>query len=247
MFILSEDYWELKLTKDRNRGIFAKKIIPPGTVIGDYLGLLLPASQENKIGPTYTMYFNDTSILVPSDPSEVDVHLLNHSCISTCDTYPYKGHALIFALRKIFPGEELTFQYLIDPPVSGNEPTSMHPCLCGSLICHGTMNTTPQIVEKLEETLSFLDDKDYEKLPVPYGNELPKLDFYPKKIPDHSAYDLCGSFIKTPFISHEKRLPSINNIRNKIRMTGRRINYINLGFTLVGIMDGVLISQKNED
>lgn len=247
MFILSEDYWEVKTTKDKNRGVFAKKIIPAGTVIADYLGVILPADQENKTGPTYTMTFNDAAIIVPKDPSEIGAHVINHSCISTCDSYPYKGHVLIFALRKIFPEEELTYQYLIDPPENVNEPTLMHPCKCGSLICHGTMNTTSQIVEKLEKSLSFLDDKESETLPVPYGSELPKLTSYPKTIPDHPVYDLFGSTHKKPLESLETKLPTIYDIRNTIRTSGKRINFVNIGFTLEGIMDGLLVSQKNEN
>ena len=59
MFLFSNDYWEIKITSKKGKGVFAKKDIPPGTVIGDYLGIpiLDKNYDENKSG-LFDMYFN---------------------------------------------------------------------------------------------------------------------------------------------------------------------------------------------
>lgn len=248
MILIPKDFWEVRHTAEKDRGIFATKIIAPGTVIADYLGTLLPAHQEDKIGPTYTMFFNDDTIIVPSDPSIIGAHVLNHSCVPTCDSFPYKGHILIFALRKIFPGEELTYQYMIDPPADSKKPSIMYPCRCNSVLCNGTMNTTADLQKKNMEFVHMVQQKEHtETVPVPYRNELPKLDSYPSKISDHLIYDLFGSPLKKPLKSYKTSLPNIFSIRNTIRMTGKMIIYCKLGFTLMGIKNGLIISKFNNE
>lgn len=245
MFILSEDYWSIKDTPHKGRGVFAKKIIEPGTVIGDYLGILIPADDEDMHGPTYAMYYNEEAIIVPDDPSSIGAHIVNHSCMPNCDTYPYKGHTLLFALRKIFPEEELTFHYLIDPPADPSKPALMYPCRCGSLICHGTMNTNPEIQKKTTEFVQRVDSIDHTKeLPVPFGQELPELSEYPTTISDDPVYDIFGSSVVPPLESDDQTIPDITSLRNIIRREGKIIRYNKIGITVLGMMEGLIIANK---
>jgi hypothetical protein len=59
---------------------------------------------------------------------------VNHSCEPNCFMRVVRGHIIIFALRDIRPGEELTLDYGI----------TYHPdtkrCLCGSPACRKTLN-----------------------------------------------------------------------------------------------------------
>jgi len=59
---------------------------------------------------------------------------VNHCCEPNCFLRVTRGHILIFALRDILPGEELTLDYHFDKKVE------KVPCSCGSLQCRGTIN-----------------------------------------------------------------------------------------------------------
>ncbi|HEY5122970.1 MAG TPA: SET domain-containing protein, partial [Ignavibacteria bacterium] len=113
MLLLSSDYWEIRNTKNKGQGLFAKKNISKGRAIGDYLGTVLHpldaiVNEENF----YLMYYHDHAVISP-DLKKPGIHLLNHSCIPNAFLYIHKGHTLIFARRNILKGEELTIPYLL--------------------------------------------------------------------------------------------------------------------------------------
>jgi SET domain-containing protein len=59
---------------------------------------------------------------------------VNHCCEPNCFMRVTRGHIIIYALRDILPGEELTLDYGV----------TYHPntkrCLCGAASCRGTLN-----------------------------------------------------------------------------------------------------------
>lgn len=61
-------------------------------------------------------------------------HYINHSCRPNAYMQSARGHILFFALRDIYPGEEITVDY----------GTTLHKdskkCFCGSTGCRGTIN-----------------------------------------------------------------------------------------------------------
>src|SRR5579871_5079449 len=117
MFLLSPDYWEIKKTKNKGKGVFAKKNIIAGTIIGDYLGKIIRKDDEEKYEDKYgfyAMYYHGRATIFP-EVKQPGIHLINHSCMPNCYMYTYQGHTLYFALRRIFAGEELTVSYLVSP------------------------------------------------------------------------------------------------------------------------------------
>jgi SET domain-containing protein len=113
MILLPSKYWEIKDTKNKGRGLFAKMDIPKGLIIGDYLGKVIhPKDAVVDEENFYLMYYHDTAAIVP-DLAKDGVHLLNHACIPNSFLYTYKGHTLAFTLKKILKGEELTIPYLL--------------------------------------------------------------------------------------------------------------------------------------
>jgi SET domain-containing protein len=103
MILLEKSYWEIRKTKSMGRGVFATKEIPPGTIIGDYLGEVVDPSEDtsDEFG-MYNLWINFET-MVYADPNTEGLHLLNHSCAPNISMFPYKGHMLFFSLRKIFP------------------------------------------------------------------------------------------------------------------------------------------------
>ena len=62
MFLLDKDYWEIRKTKDKGKGVFAMKPIGQGSLIGDYVGKLVHLNDvdfDNEKKKLYLMYYND--------------------------------------------------------------------------------------------------------------------------------------------------------------------------------------------
>ena len=195
MFLIGDDKWEVRETPHKGRGVFAKKLIEKGTVIGDYLGTIIQMSEydidEDSRG-LYLMYLTDETCIYP-DLNTAGLHLINHSCKPNCWIYTYKFHTLFFALRRIYPGEEVCISYLLSPLDTLCDPCP-HDCHCGEKTCTGTMHLS-QVQFMLWQKF-----QDAQKQPVPKkrfikNTQLPKLDEYPTRISVDSIYDqiIAGS------------------------------------------------------
>lgn len=242
MFLLDKDTWEVRTRtyskkdkKKQNRGIFAKKDIPGGTIIGDYLGLLVPAEKEDDYengDEMYLMYYNDDATIWP-DPKNPGIHILNHSCEPNCFMYTYKGHTLYFALRKIHKGEELTVSYQLSPIDDECEPC-IHACHCKTPRCSGTMHMSESAYDLWRE----FDDAETAKtktVPAAVKQPLALLDKYPDTIPDNPVYKLFGAENKKPKIIKTNKLPSLKILRKEIRDSGKQLSFPKLGLTVAGI------------
>lgn len=188
MFLLKDDSWEIKQTKKRGRGVFSKKEIKAGTVIGDYLGKVINIAEydlNNDKKRLYLMYLSDQASIYP-DLSKPGPHLLNHSCTPNCWMYIYRGHTLFFTLRKIDPGEELTISYLLSPDEETCKPCT-HTCKCGSRYCSGTMHLSKDKYEMWQK-FQNRERKKIKKVKIVFGKNLPKLAHYPKTVPINPIY-----------------------------------------------------------
>lgn len=188
MFLLKDDYWEIRKTKEKGYGVFAKKEIKVGTVISDYLGKIINIAEydleKDKQG-LYLMYLTDQASIYP-DITKPGHHLINHSCQPNCWIYIFQGHTLFFALRKIKPGEELTISYLLSPKDETCKPC-IHDCKCGSKFCTGTMHLSKDKYNKWQK----FQDEEKKKTKIAkfiFGKNLPKLKSYPKIILDNPIY-----------------------------------------------------------
>ncbi len=180
MFLIKNDFWQIKATKEKGFGIFCKKEIKAGTIIGDYLGKVIRTAQydlEKDNKGLYLMYLTDQASIYPN-LKKPGIHLLNHSCTPNCWIYTFRGHTLFFALRKIKPGEELTISYLLSPKDETCKDCP-HACKCESRLCTGTMHLSKLKYEKWQ---NFQNEqkKKTKTSKVVFGKNLPKLSTYPK-------------------------------------------------------------------
>ena len=244
MIFLSNEYWEVKETWNRGRGLFAKKALNPGVVIGDYIGKVLKTAEvdiEKDKQDLYLMYYHDQASIYP-DLRKVGIHLLNHSCTPNCWLYTYKGHTLAFTLRHIFPKEELTISYLLAPKDEFCKPCA-HTCKCQSLMCKGTMH---QSMEKYEKWRAYQEANTirYRRQRIRYGKELKPLSSYPKMIPDNSIYDLFGYTKKEAMSFGDKTLPPTTEIRKLIRKAGRVLKFPALDTQIYGVLNDRVIARS---
>lgn len=188
MFLLTNSYWQIKKTKEKGLGVFAKKEIKAGTIIGDYLGKVIKTAEydleKDKAG-LFLMYLTDEASIYPNI-KKPGPHLLNHSCTPNCWIYIYHGHTLFFTLREIEPGEELTISYLLSPKDETCKDCP-HNCKCDSTFCTGTMHLEQDKYEKWQQFQN--EKKKKTKTPKPiFGKNLLKLTSYPKTIPNNPIY-----------------------------------------------------------
>ncbi len=225
------------------RGIFARKDIAPGTVIGDYLGKVIRGEDEYKYDKKetfYAMYYSDATMIFP-DPQNSGIHLINHSCTPNCWMYTYKGHTLYFALRRIFKGEELTVSYLLNPQENDCKPCT-HLCECYGVLCFQTMHLSEKRYA-LWDAYHTRQEKKTKPEKVQIGKELPALSSYPKNLSDNSIYSLFGSMRKNPQILTNQALPSVRKIRKFIRDSGRTIQFPALRLRVLGIHEDLVVSK----
>lgn len=187
MILLDAHSWEVRQTKNKGRGLFAKRDIESGIVIGDYLGKVIRTADAvvDEQAGVYLMYYSDRAVISP-DLTRPGIHLLNHSCRPNCWIYTYFGHTLFFTLRKILAGEELTISYLISPRDEFCNPC-VHICKCGSVGCRQNMHMT---LENYKRWRKFWDKqvKNTKRVRVRFGTDLPPLESYPEKIAIDSIY-----------------------------------------------------------
>ena len=181
MFLIPSNFWEIRETKNKGRGVFAKKPIPTGTIIGDYVGKLIQLNDvdfDKEKKNLYLMYYNDEIGIYP-DLKKPGVYLINHSCSSNCMIYEYIRHTLVFAFKNIKKNEELTISYLLPPKM--NCKKCRHNCFCGSINCTGSMHLTE---EKYKKWRDFQEKEESKIYKINNNtNELKPLTNYPKSIP----------------------------------------------------------------
>lgn len=140
MFLISDDYWQIRTTEKKGRGVFCTKKIKSKTIIGRYSGEKIKIEEydldKDKDG-LYLMFLNDKYAIYP-DLNKIGIHLVNHSCNPNCWIFNNKKNIYFFALRDIKAGEEITISYLL-PPIGNCEPCT-HRCFCGEINCSGSMH-----------------------------------------------------------------------------------------------------------
>jgi len=180
MFLIPKDCWEIKQTAEKGRGVYAKKTIEKGVVIGDYLGVLVDNAEydlKTDEKGLYLMYYTDRTSIYP-DLTKTGPHLINHSCSPNSWIYKSKNHTLFFAIDTIKQGEEITISYLLSPKDELCSPCP-HGCKCNSKVCTGSMHLSGKkyiIWQKFQDS-----QKIGARVPkIIYGETLKRLPSYPK-------------------------------------------------------------------
>jgi len=135
---------EVRHSGIHGRGLFAKKRIPQGTNIIEYVGEKIDKEESNRRGWAridYAKKTGDAAVYIFTLDDEYDIdgdiptnsaRLINHSCEPNCEAWIEDGSIWIGAGRDIEKGEELFYNYGFDL-----ESWEDHPCYCGSKRCVG--------------------------------------------------------------------------------------------------------------
>ncbi|MFL5403977.1 MAG: SET domain-containing protein [Gemmatimonadales bacterium] len=144
---MSRDFIQLGPSPIEGTGVFAKREIPRGTRIIEYLGDHVPIGEVYRVSDAggrshvYAFALNETTAVDGARHGN-EARFFNHSCEPNCEAYGFDDHLYIYAMRTILAGEELTFDYQMGPidsaiQIDGHE--AAYPCSCGAANCRGTL------------------------------------------------------------------------------------------------------------
>jgi hypothetical protein len=141
----SRKLFEVRPSALHGLGGFAIRKIDRGTRIAEYTGERMTEAEVDERyadqPDDHTFIFHvEGDVYVDASRGGNDSRFINHSCDPNCESEVVDGRVYIVALRDIEPGEELTYDYALEPgeeiPPSGALP---YACRCGSPRCRGTM------------------------------------------------------------------------------------------------------------
>jgi uncharacterized protein len=122
-------------------GCYTTTSIRKGARVAEYTGPRLSKAQADAAYDeqpiTYLFGLGDGTIVIDGHCMAM---FINHSCDPNCETHEEKGRVWIKALRKIEPGEEITYDYCL---YDGDEDGAV--CNCGAKKCRGTMYSREEI------------------------------------------------------------------------------------------------------
>jgi hypothetical protein len=243
MFHISKDFYEIRETAEKGRGVFALKTVEPGTVIGEYVGTVLrhdDAIETEDQGHFHMHLIEDIYCL--ADKNTLGTHLLNHSCAPACGVEDFKGHAVYFALRTIHPGEEITISYGLGKPNKFCNPCH-HACHCESQFCRGSWHSADEEYDMTRDRSAAEYQQTLEEIERAVGTELQPLANPPTFYEDDDWFDIYASEHLDPESNSETTMPSIEKLRSKIRLSGRPQKFPKLGLTVLAVQ-GDVVSTK---
>lgn len=146
----------VRRSKVHGNGCFARRFIPKGTRIIEYLGERMSHKEADRryenedAGNNHTFLFiADRRTVIDATVGGNEARWINHSCDGNCESEIEKSRVFIDARRDIEKGEELGYDYQIgrdksDPP----NVDEIYACRCGSPKCRGSMLWPPKRKKK---------------------------------------------------------------------------------------------------
>ena len=140
-------WYVVRASKIHGKGVFARKDIPKGTRVVEYVGDRISHKQADDRYEDHDPNDNHTFLFIVDRRTVIDggvegndARFINHSCDGNCESEIEKGRVYIEAIKAIKKGEELGYDYQIGR--SKEDPDNVdeiYACRCGSPKCRGTM------------------------------------------------------------------------------------------------------------
>jgi uncharacterized protein len=125
-------------------GCYTTSSIPKGVKVVEYTGPRISKkkadAQCKDSKTTYLFGIGDGSTVIDGHGMAM---YINHSCNPNCETEELRGRVWVMSLRRIAPGEELTYDYNL---YDGEEDDAR--CHCGAVTCRQTMYSPEEIARR---------------------------------------------------------------------------------------------------
>lgn len=145
-------FFALRRSPIQGTGAFALRRIRKGTRIIEYVGERISNDEADRRYDDESMSRHHTFLFIADEHTVIDgavggndSRFINHSCEPNCEAVDVKGRVFIEALRTIYPGEELTYDYAYDRDGVNDEMwEKLYVCHCGTAACRGTILAPPE-------------------------------------------------------------------------------------------------------
>lgn len=147
---------EVKGSELHGKGVFAIRRIEKGSRVIRYKGQKITNEEgaerydEDKMESHHTFLFClDDDYCLDGGKKGNEARFINHSCNPNCEAIQEGNKIFIDAIKKIRPGQELTFDYALhsDGQLS-DDWEEFYSCGCGSKNCRGVMLSAEEIKGK---------------------------------------------------------------------------------------------------
>lgn len=123
------------------------RALAKGTRLMEYLGERITHAEadrryarEHENSPHTMLFAVNEKVVIDATRRGNSARYINHSCKPNCEAVEEEGRIFIETLRKIEPGEELTYDYnLVLEERHTPAMKKMHACYCGARRCRGTL------------------------------------------------------------------------------------------------------------
>lgn len=144
--------FEIRKSAIQGRGAFATRTIQRGDRIVEYTGEHISWKEADRryddehMNRHHTFLFTlNSRICVDAAVGGNDARLINHSCDPNCEAVIVNGHIYIEAIRRIRPGQELSYDYGYERDEdTTEEDEKLYVCRCGAANCRGTILVPPE-------------------------------------------------------------------------------------------------------
>lgn len=143
--------FEVKSSNLHGKGLFATTPFNDEEWIIEYQGEMISSEEADQRephcpeNPYHTFFFQlEDGTIIDGAAGGNEARWINHSCNPNAIAYEEDGQVMIYALRPINAGEEITFDYrlVLDEELT-DELKAAFRCACNSTLCHGSMLRTP--------------------------------------------------------------------------------------------------------
>ena len=142
-----EPFFEIRRSRIQGRGAFALRVIRKGTRLIEYTGERISDDEgdrrynDDEMKRHHTFLFSlDDGTVVDGAVGGNESAFINHSCDPNCEAVIEDNRIYIDALRTIYPGEELAYDYAYErTSAHTKEDEELYACRCGAPNCRGTI------------------------------------------------------------------------------------------------------------
>lgn len=139
--------FKVRYSRIQGRGAFATQHIRKGTRIIEYKGELITQKEADKryedtddTTSPILLFQVDKRHVIDAGVNGNEARFINHSCDPNCETVGDKRQIFVEAIRTIYPGEELTYDYsLTRDDLDSAQVEKDYVCNCGAVNCRGNM------------------------------------------------------------------------------------------------------------